>query len=68
MEKRLPNYMVPSFFVPLEKIPLTVNGKVDHKALLKLDAGLQRMGVYVGPPNDVESILCEVWQNVLGLQ
>ena len=31
--KRIPNYMIPSYFVQLEKMPCTINGKIDRKNL-----------------------------------
>jgi len=62
----LPHYMVPSYFMPVEKIPLTMNGKVDVKALPRplFEAG----GEYTAPGNKVEEILAEIWSDVLGIQ
>jgi acyl carrier protein len=57
--------MVPSYFVSLEKIPLTTGGKIDRKLLEvsgeKLSAGKQ----YVAPGNNKEKIIARVWQEVL---
>ncbi|HLP59694.1 MAG TPA: amino acid adenylation domain-containing protein [Candidatus Deferrimicrobium sp.] len=63
----LPEYMIPTYFTPLEKIPLTSNGKIDRKALPK--PGLMKTGEnYTAPRNEIEKKLVEVWSEVLGRQ
>ncbi|HYR08202.1 MAG TPA: amino acid adenylation domain-containing protein, partial [Longimicrobium sp.] len=63
----LPEYMVPSAFVRLERIPLTPNGKLDVKALPALD--LASAGErYVAPRTPVEEVLAEIWAEVLRLE
>jgi tyrocidine synthetase-3 len=61
----LPGYMIPSYFVPLERIPVTVNGKVDRRALPP-PHGLQGAG-YRAPVDHVEARLLEMWAEVLGM-
>jgi amino acid adenylation domain-containing protein/non-ribosomal peptide synthase protein (TIGR01720 family) len=67
--ERLPDYMVPSYFVPLESFPLTHNGKLDRAALPKVESShVISKDRYVAPRNDVESQLAGIWQDVLGLE
>jgi amino acid adenylation domain-containing protein/non-ribosomal peptide synthase protein (TIGR01720 family) len=65
--KKLPDYMIPSYFVQLERIPVTPNGKVDRKALPEPEA-LPAGEEYVQPRNKVEETLAETWQKVLGIE
>ena len=65
LAKELPDYMIPSYFVPLEKIPLTSNGKVDRKALPEPDGHWVGGAEYTAPRNKKEEILAQVWQEVL---
>ncbi len=61
---KLPEYMVPSAFVQLEKIPLNQNGKIDSKNLPQ--PGWQRSEQeYLAPRNATEETLCRIWQDVL---
>ncbi|TVX94714.1 non-ribosomal peptide synthetase, partial [Paenibacillus agilis] len=62
----MPGYMIPSYFVQLERMPLTSNGKVDRKALPEPQGGLQTGVEYVAPRNRTESQLVKIWENVLG--
>ncbi len=56
--------MIPNYFVLLEKMPLTPNGKIDRKALPKPD--LNDTGVqYVAPQNEIEEKLVEIWSEIL---
>ncbi|MDQ1351194.1 MAG: tyrocidine synthetase, partial [Acidobacteriota bacterium] len=64
LAKELPDYMIPSYFVQLEKIPLTPNGKLDRKALPGRD--LQVGNGYIAPRNDIENKLVKLWAEILG--
>jgi fengycin family lipopeptide synthetase D len=61
--EELPEYMVPSYFIQLDKIPLTLNGKVDRKALPPM--GIIPGTAYTAPADRVEERLVELWSEVL---
>jgi tyrocidine synthetase-3 len=64
---RLPEYMVPSYFVQLNEISLTPNGKVDRRALPEPDeAGAAEN--YAAPRNPMEEKFVRVWSEVLGVK
>ncbi|MDQ1355211.1 MAG: Amino acid adenylation protein [Acidobacteriota bacterium] len=64
--KTLPDYMIPSYFVQLEKIPLTSSGKVDRKALPQPHTGRSAAG-YTAPLGLVERTLRDIWAEVLNI-
>ncbi|NEU28318.1 non-ribosomal peptide synthetase, partial [Paenibacillus polymyxa] len=64
--EELPNYMVPSYFIQLEQMPLTPNGKIDRKALPAPEGSLQSGADYVAPRTALEQTLASIWQGVLG--
>ncbi|MBD1911607.1 MULTISPECIES: non-ribosomal peptide synthetase [unclassified Leptolyngbya] len=68
LKRSLPDYMVPSVFVPLEALPLTPNGKIDRRALPKPDLS-DRMAtaVHVAPRTQTEEQLAQIWAEVLNL-
>ena len=63
LAKALPDYMIPSSFIQLDRIPITLNGKVDHPSLLAL--AVETEVEYVAPRNRTEEILVEIWREVL---
>jgi amino acid adenylation domain-containing protein len=64
LREKLPEYMMPSHFVSLEKFPMTTNGKLDRKALPAplLERGVQTM---VPPRNELEAKLAALFASVL---
>ncbi|WP_371813648.1 amino acid adenylation domain-containing protein [Aquimarina sp. MMG015] len=66
LSKELPDYMLPSYYVSLDKIPLTPNGKVDKKALSKIGKEDLIQKEYVAPKNELEEQLVSIWEDVLG--
>ncbi|MBN3526500.1 non-ribosomal peptide synthetase [Paenibacillus apiarius] len=68
LSKELPDYMIPAFFIPIEKMPVTPNGKVDRKALPEPDRTTLEAIVYEAPRNEIEANMAFVWQNILGVQ
>ncbi|MEP7342307.1 MAG: amino acid adenylation domain-containing protein, partial [Acidobacteriota bacterium] len=66
LRERVPEYMIPAAFVPMESLPLTPNGKIDRRALPAPQPSQPAMA-YVAPRNQVEEILAEIWAQVLGL-
>ncbi|MEK4355465.1 condensation domain-containing protein, partial [Paenibacillus sp. FSL R5-0475] len=67
LEKHVPSYMVPAYFIQLEWMPLTSNGKVDRKALPLPTEGWMRGNEYVAPQGVMEEQLAEIWKEVLGI-
>ncbi len=63
LSKTLPPYMIPSYFIQLEKIPLTPNGKIDRKALPSPE--IKSGNEYIAPRDAVEEELAEIWSNIL---
>ena len=66
LSSRLPEYMVPAYFVKLAALPLTGNGKLDRRALP--EALIHSGDVYVAPRSKEEKLLAEVWSKVLGIE
>ncbi|MBR8664605.1 bacitracin non-ribosomal peptide synthetase BacC [Bacillus paralicheniformis] len=66
LEKELPHYMIPAYFVRLDKLPLTANDKVDRKALPAPDRHVATGAEYEAPRDDTEAKLVDIWRDVLG--
>ena len=65
---RLPAYMVPSAFVTIDALPLTANGKLDHKALPAPEfTGSHLDAAYGEPRTPLQAVIAGIWADVLGL-
>jgi amino acid adenylation domain-containing protein len=65
--KKLPAYMIPSFFISMDCLPLTPNGKIDRKSLPVPEDNSTHSG-YIAPRNEEEQILAKIWSNALGIE
>ena len=66
LRERLPNYMAPSAFVVLERLPLTLNGKIDRNNLpdpQNVDSSVS--ATYVAPQTELEQTIAAVWLELL---
>ncbi|MBR5937731.1 MAG: AMP-binding protein, partial [Clostridiales bacterium] len=64
--KTMPDYMIPSYMMRIESIPVTRNGKLDKRALPEIEAGAGRE--YVAPRTEEERILCEAFAKILNVE
>jgi amino acid adenylation domain-containing protein len=63
----LPEYMVPVIYIALDALPLTSNGKVDHKALPQPGSDDLAHAEYQAPQGENEVVLAEIWQTLLNV-
>lgn len=64
LSKTLPEYMLPSYFIWVQQIPLTANGKLDKKALSK-PGSIAIRHAFEGPGSETEKKLTEIWSEIL---
>ena len=68
LQEKLADYMIPSAFVKLDKIPLNANGKFDRGALPDPDDKRPPLStLYALPRNEMEKSLVQIWEEVLGV-
>lgn len=68
LEGKLPSFMIPVFFVWIDALPLTNNGKLNKKALPAPLAQHLVTQEYVAPRNPIEHKLCGIWQQMLNVE
>ncbi len=69
LKDALPDYMVPSSFVPMDAFPLTPNGKLDREALPEPEVSRADLrSAYVSPRDEVEIQLTHIWEKVIGIK
>lgn len=68
----LPDYMLPSYYLMLDRVPLTPNGKTDRKALPLPVAGSAGIGLvgasYLPPRTETEARIAAIWQRILAVE
>lgn len=69
LAEQMPAYMIPSFLIPLQEMPLTKNGKIDRSRLPDPRSQTRRSSnEFEVPRNDLERQLVEIWQSVLQVE
>lgn len=67
LQKALPDYMVPKRFILLDDMPTTANGKADINKLMAMEDIVFLQQRYTAPRSILETVLCQIWQDVLGV-
>ncbi|WBW99496.1 non-ribosomal peptide synthetase [Oceanirhabdus sp. W0125-5] len=67
LSKTLPDYMIPTKYIRLDKMPVTSNGKVNRKALPVPEGNMETGVEYAPPTNEIQEKLVQVWEEVLGV-
>jgi non-ribosomal peptide synthase protein (TIGR01720 family) len=68
LRDRLPDYMQPSFYIPLPSLPLTSNGKIDRRSLPSPATVIGKSDNYVAPRNEIEEQLAVIWAGLLNVE
>ncbi|GAK51448.1 amino acid adenylation domain protein [Candidatus Moduliflexus flocculans] len=69
LHEQLPDYMIPSTFILVDKFPFTPNGKIDRKALPLPDRTRPELETaYVQPHSELETTLCKLWAELLDME
>jgi len=68
ISQRLPSYMVPTAFVPVNELPLTIHGKVDLASLPKATESDLVRTCYVAPENDLQRLICSILEDLLKVE
>lgn len=68
LRQRLPDYMLPAVFCPLEEMPLTPNGKVDRQRLPQPETVASSQREFVQAKDDLELQLTRLWEQTLNLK
>ncbi|MGB8452386.1 MAG: amino acid adenylation domain-containing protein, partial [Anaerocolumna sp.] len=66
--QELPDYMVPSYFLRLDRMPLTTNGKIDRKALPEPDRSMDMSAEFVAPRDTMEETISKLWENIFKIE
>jgi amino acid adenylation domain-containing protein len=66
LQKSLPEYMVPAYYVAMDEFPRTPSGKTDRKALPKPEVGEEAEVARKGPANEAQARILEIWKEILG--
>ncbi|MEC4891806.1 MAG: amino acid adenylation domain-containing protein [Oscillatoria sp. PMC 1051.18] len=69
LQERLPDYAIPTHYLPLDRWPLTANGKIDRQKLMTLEGIDSRETREIAPPsNELEQAIANIWQAILNLE
>ena len=68
LKERLPDHMVPGAFMVMHRFVLTPAGKIDHAALPPPEHLRPSVGEFVGPRDEIEALLCQIWCELLKLK
>lgn len=68
ISRELPSYMIPSYFIKIDKLPLNPNGKIDRSSLPEFDKNEYIAKVYTKPESEMEEKIYKIWKLILNIE
>ncbi|OUM58762.1 hypothetical protein PIROE2DRAFT_15890, partial [Piromyces sp. E2] len=68
LSKKMPIYMIPNYFIKIDKIPVTAHGKLDRKSLPEPNIDEILSSNYVAPTTDTEKKVCRMFSSVFNIE
>jgi len=68
LKDKLPTFMIPAGYIPLEKLPINPNGKVDRAALPSPDSSVWTSKSFEAPSNETEQLMAQIWEELLDVE
>ncbi|GLX14823.1 non-ribosomal peptide synthetase [Pseudomonas straminea] len=68
LRNRLPDYMLPAFYLHLQSLPLSPNGKLDRQALPAPGSEALPARIHEAPQGELEELLADLWRELLGVE
>ena len=68
LKKSIPEFMIPRFFMQIDKLPMNLSGKVNMRMLHEIVEGTNVKVKYVEPRNPIEKVILETWKDVLAIE
>jgi amino acid adenylation domain-containing protein/non-ribosomal peptide synthase protein (TIGR01720 family) len=66
--KIIPEYMIPTYLIQLDEMPLTSNGKLNRQALPRPSGEQVERSEYMAPTNEIEAMVAEIWGEILNIK
>ena len=65
LSNKLPSYMIPSYIIQLDELPISHTGKINRRLLKSYAQNIKISSPIIAPENDMQKLLCSIWEKLL---